>query len=73
MIDLAKDARRCLGNSIRQYYERLNLSLTNVQEEKLLNLEKLNLYLSEHGFLFPWLGIFRIPLMLHKRFKSDSV
>ena len=73
MIELAKDARRCLGNSIRAYYERLNLSLTNLQEEKLLNLENLNLYLSEHGFLFPWLGVFRIPLMLHKRFKSDSV
>ena len=73
MIELANDTRQCLGDSIRAYYERLNISLTNIQEEKLSNLDNLNIYLSEHGFLFPWLGIFRIPLMLHKRFKSDSI
>ena len=73
MNDLKYNSRVCLQASINNFYNRLNIEMTHFQKDKLANLQNLKINLSEHALMFPWLGIYRIPLMLSEHLDSDTI
>ena len=48
------------------------MELTNSQLDCIENFGKKDIVLSEHAMLFPWLGIYRLPLMMASEFGANS-
>ena len=66
------DGRNRLKKSIERFYDRFGLELTSRQGELLENIEKYKVVICEHQLFFPYLGIYRIPLMASSSFSNED-
>ena len=74
MLDenITLNSRKIIKKSILSFYNRINMRLTNSQLDLIDGLEKDEIVLSEHAFLFPWLGVYRLPLIMASEFGDNS-
>ncbi len=70
--DLTQKSRNIIKKSTLSFYERINLKLTRFQLDRVSNIEKSDIIISEHAMLFPWLGIYRFPIMMASEFGENS-
>lgn len=61
-----------LAEAIKRFYNRLRIPLTPIQTEYLERIEHLNIIECGHGWFFPILGMFRLPLMATTLIKDDQ-
>ncbi len=70
--DLTQKSRKVIKKSILSFYGKINIKLTNLQLDCVESIGKSEIVLSEHGMLFPWLGVYRLPLMMASEFGANS-
>ena len=70
--NLTQSSRKIVKKSILSFYSKISMELTNSQLDCIENFEKKDIVLSEHAMLFPWLGIYRLPLMMASEFGANS-